>query len=808
MHCFHCHEPVPRGFDLKVSIGGTAQPMCCHGCAAVAELIHERGLAQFYSLRDAPARRPDDQRRPDWAFYDRPALIADAGRQTRDGCEFLLALTGVNCAACSWLIETALMRLEGLRDLSINPVTARARVVLDLETTPLSAVLEELEQLGYRPRLLADDPRGRADREERRAALKRLVVAGFGMMQVMTYAVALYAGYFQDMTEATRDFFRLVSLVVATPVVIYSGWPFIVGALRGVRHRRPGMDLPVAIAVVSAYGASAWNTFFGGREVYFDSAVMFVFLLSVTRWIEMNLRHRAAESGAAGSDGLPLRAARWDPSSETWQEVATTELGEGDRIRVPEGEVIPVDGRLAGGHAETDESLITGESRSVTKSPGQAIIAGSVVVSGPADIEVTRTGRDTLLSALKRLMERARSERPHQVSVADRIARHLVLLVLAATGLTAIAWWQVDPSRAFETALAVLVITCPCALSLATPATLSAAMAGLARRGILVVRGDALESLPKADRIVFDKTGTLTSGRLKVAETRLLGDLDEDQCLRLAAALEQASHHPIASAFRDVEAATGMVQVQSVSGRGMEAVLDGRTVRIGHPEFVSELTREAAPGAPDHAGPVVALGDERGMFSLFLLHEDLRRDAAIALGMLGLPATVLSGDREGPVQAVADRLELADARADQTPQAKLAYVRQRQQESESVVMVGDGSNDAPVLAQADVSVAIGATSALAGREADVIILTDRLSSLTQLFAIAARTRRLIRQNLTWALIYNCAAIPLAAAGWIPPWAAAAGMSASSLMVVGNSLRAGRFSRRPIRVRTALHEVTT
>ena len=788
--CFHCHEPVPERVEIRVDIGGSERAMCCHGCAAVARLITGSGLGQFYQFREAPARRPDDIA-ADWTIYDRPALLAAVGEplggQRR---EFLLGLSGVTCGACGWLIESALLEHPGLEGLSVDPVTGRARVTLDLSRTRLSEVLAALDRLGYRPQPLSEELRLREDRAERRRALRRLAVAGFGMMQVMTYAVALYAGYFQDMDTATRDFLRLISLVVTTPVLLYAGWPFLAGGWRGIRHRRPGMDVPIALALVIAWSASAWNTFTGGTEVYFDSVAMFVFLLSIARWVEMRLRHRAAAIGSTVGETLPAHAHR--RADGGWETVALAELEPGDVVRIAQGETIPADGRLLTGEARVDESLLTGESRPIARRTGDNVIAGSLLLEGPAEIRITRTGRDTVLSALRRMLERARCQRPEAVSAADRLARHLVVFVLLLSAGTGAFWWAVDPDRAFDAALAVLVITCPCALSLATPTVLAAASAALARRGVLVVDSGALERLARADRVVFDKTGTLTTGRLTVRQVATCGALSAERAQQVAAALEAGGTHPIARALAGA-VPTEAHGLQHHPGRGVEGHVGSTRYRLGRLEWVREL----APGTqPTASVDGIWLGSAAGLLARFDLEESLREDAAAAVAALPLPATILSGDAQAPVLAAARQLAIDSTYWRQLPADKLAYVQARQAAGETVAMVGDGSNDAPVLAQADVAIAVGSGSALASRQGDVIIMRPALLPVVDVFRTAQRVRRIIRQNLTWALAYNLTAVPLAAAGLVPPWLAAIGMSCSSLLVVLNSLRARRTTEPP------------
>ncbi|MEM9304141.1 MAG: heavy metal translocating P-type ATPase [Pseudomonadota bacterium] len=788
--CFHCHEPVPEGIDITVEIAGEPRAMCCQGCAAVAGLISTSGLAQFYKLRTEPADKPDENSRR-WDVFDREQIRDAVTDPLPDGSrELLCAVPNVKCAACSWLIESVLGDLPGVVELSVNPATARLRAVYR-DPLALSEFLARLDSLGYRPQPLTPDAVLSAQRAERSSALRRIVVAGLGMMQVMMYAIALYAGYFEGMDNATRDFFRLFSAIVATPVVWYAGWPFFAGAWRGLRTLRPGMDLPVSLAIGGAYLASAWNTFTGGREVYFDSAVMFIFFLSLARWVEMRLRHQAFELGYAAGEELPQHALRW--TGERWEPVALAELTPGDRIRVAAGETVPADGVLLAAAAQVDESLLTGESRPVPKHHGDELIAGSLLLDETIELELVRTGRDTLLSSIRRLLERARATRPRQLAAADRLAGFLVIGILVVAGATAVFWSQVAPERAFEIALAVLVITCPCALSLATPSALSAATTALLRRGILVVNTSALETLARVSRVFLDKTGTLTTGEMSVFRCDLEPgtDIDETEAHAIAAALERGFSHPIAAAFRPFDDQRETGRVRNEPGQGIEGTVDGTKWRLGRAGFACW---QASQSMIDDAQGIVVLANEQGPVARFEFTETPRADADQTLRALDVPVTLLSGDAPEPVNALARQLGIDEAFDRQSPADKLLRVRKAQDEGGTVAMVGDGSNDAPVLAGADVSIALGKGSAMAGRQADVLLLGERLGAVAEAIDTARQTRRVVRQNLTWALGYNLLAVPAAAAGLIPPWAAAIGMSLSSLFVVLNSLRLSRRSQ--------------
>lgn len=806
-HCYHCGESLPPGVSISVPLDGAERAMCCYGCAAVAELVAQTGLTDFYRYRTAPAMKPVTAD-TEWQVFDRAEARKRFTRANADGsAETDIVLEGINCAACAWLIEHSLAPVPGVLEASVNPATGRARLRWDDAQTGLGSLLTRIAALGYRPHPVAG---GMADihQAERRTALKRLAVAGLGMMQVMMYAVALYAGSFQGMDAHLAQFLRLVSLLVATPVVFYAGKPFFVSAWRDLAHRQTGMDVPVSIAIGSAYLASVWATLSGRGEVYFDSAVMFVFFLSLGRYAEMLARHRAGAVTDALVRMHPATATRLDADG-TATTVTVAELESGDVVQVRHGEQVPADGRILRGEGRMDESMLTGEPEPVRRGHDSRVYAASLNQGGPIEVAVERIGGETLVSAIGRLMSRAQAERPPVAQMADRAARWFVAVLLVLAALIGSYWYFAAPEEAFRITLAVLVVTCPCALSLATPAAITAATGALARAGLLVTRGSALEILARTNSVLFDKTGTLTRGRPGIVSVQILREgMSEDRARTIAAALERDSEHPLALAFREHQAQTlSATDIEFHTGRGIEGTVDGTRWRIGTPTFCAEFH-----GQPIRHDAGVVLADADGKVVRFTLEDPLRaeaQDTVRALADAGLMVAVASGDAPLSVAATCSRLNIGECRARLAPEDKLAWLRDLQATGKHVAVVGDGVNDAPVLAGADVGIAMGSGSALAQTSADVIVLNERLESLPVALATAKKTVRVIRTNLAWAVGYNLIAIPLAASGMLAPWMAAVGMSASSLIVVLNALRAGRPAKMPQRLMAPLHahEVT-
>ncbi len=801
---------MPPGVELPVSVDGTPRQMCCAGCQSVAQAIVDNGLTSYYRHRDAMPESPREalpEALREAGLFEHPDVqkdfVAAVGNHVNEAA---LILEGITCSACVWLNEKHVAAQAGVLAVDINYATRRARVRWDERATSLARILEAIAAIGYRAHPY--DPR-RSDElaaKERRAALWRVFVAGFGMMQVMMYAVPVYLADDGTMTPDIEQLMRWASLILTLPVILYSAAPFFRNAWRDLRHRRVGMDVPVALGVGSAFAASVWATLTAGGEVYFDSITMFVFFLLGGRYFEMMARQKAARGVETLARALPAFANRLTGEGLEVSRIPVAELRRGDRILVKPGETIPADAMVVDGRSAVDESLLTGENRPVEKTAGAEVIGGTANVASPLVLQVLHVGSDTRLAAIRRLMERAASERPRLVETADRIASRFVAVLLLLAAITALVWYFVDPDRSLWVFVAVLVVSCPCALSLATPAALTVATGAMAAQGVLVTRGHAIETLARADRFVFDKTGTLTEGRPIVLETIAFADLTADEAGGLAAALEQGSSHPLAAAILAAFPAgrPPVSGIRVVTGAGVTAEAVRGTVRLGRPAFAGQLHGNPPPDRVREwmqgGDTVVALADGATWLAFFRLGDGVRSGARSMVEALirdGKRVSILSGDGEAAVGRVAGELGILEFHHGQSPEGKHDVIRAYQDRGDIVAMIGDGVNDAPVLAQAQVSVAMGEGTDIARQQADVVLLSADLQHLARGVDIAARTHAVVRQNLAWAFAYNTLAIPLAMAGWVTPWLAGIGMSASSLLVVLNALRlqSGSFRSR-------------
>ena len=712
---------------------------------------------------------------------------------------------GMHCAGCARSIEKAVHALPDVQSVRVNNATARVSVSWRGHgETELPQILGAVSAAGFKPVPLAGSAATAEYQREHRAALKRLGLASIGMMQAMMYLSALYG--VTDIDASMAQLMRIAGMIIVTPVLFYSGAPFLAGAWRDLQHRRLGMDVPVALALLLAWLPSVMNTLRGQGEVYFDSVGMFIFFLTAGRFVEMRVRHRSLSSAEALARSLPAQVMRIGKDG-TRSRVAVSEIAVGDLFLVSKGGVVPVDSRLAAGQADAqaslDESLITGESAAVRRGPGETLRGGSVNLGSPMTLEAVTTVGESTLASMVKLLQRAQATRPRMARAADKAASGFVGVILVLACITAAAWWPVDPARAFAAVLAVLVVTCPCALSLATPAALAAATTHLSRLGLLVTRADAIERLARADTVIFDKTGTLSGQSTGVTDVKLLAARSRDEVLAIAATLERGSAHPLAEAFRSYEGAALRVEsLHEIEGAGVEGRIEGVRWRLGRRRFVEELAPEwniprLLP--QDAAGTTLCLGSEEGLVAEIQVGVPLRADAREALQTLrgmGLEVIIASGDSGTAVSSAAQLLDIRRAYSRLTPDDKIRLVEDLRTDGHRVFMIGDGINDGPVLAVADVSCAMGQGSAIAQSASDLLLVHDGLSTLPRAIVTARRTLRVMRQNLGWALVYNIAAVPLAALGFVSPWLAALGMSLSSLGVVLNARRLATAERAP------------
>ena len=755
------------------------------------------------------------------AVFDHPDEWSVFSRPREDACatsglwESQLVVRGMHCAACSLTLEQALLGVAGVISARVSATSRRASITWSAALTRPSDWMAAPNSLGYEMLPAADAFSSDSGREEARLALWRWLVAGFCMMQVMMYAAPTYFSSPGEISADIEKLLRWASWVLSLPVVFFSCSPFFGNALRAIKRGSISMDLPVALGIAMTFLVSTAATFdplgWWGKEVFFDSLTMFVFFLLTGRWLEQRLRQRTAGSLDQLMQRLPGSVERRQADGR-FERVAVRRLRPGDVVRVLPGEAFPADGIVLSGDTSTDEALLTGESRPVARASGASVLAGSYNLLHPVEVRVDRIGNTTRYSRIVALMEQASVEKPRLAMLADQVARPFLWFVLLAAAGAAVFWWRADPARAVMAAVAVLVVTCPCALSLATPSAMLTAAGRMAQRGTLVRRLQAIESLASVDTIIFDKTGTLTDAHMGLQSVDARAGVTHVQALELACLLARNSLHPVSRALVNASSlACGGAVSQSVSevsefaGQGLEGRLErspgsacSGKLRLGSALFCNV---DEWPGDDRR----VYLADAQGLIARFVLGETLRPDAVQAVAALravGIDVHLLSGDREQAVSMLAERLAIGNARGHCTPEEKLAYLKGLQRQGRKVMMVGDGLNDGPSLAGADVSVAIGSAVPLAQARSDFILPSGQLGRLPEMLAQSRRCMRVVRQNLWWAALYNALCVPLALAGYLPAWASGLGMAVSSLLVVVNAARLAGPDRPPALLRPA------
>ncbi|WP_199405136.1 heavy metal translocating P-type ATPase [Corallincola holothuriorum] len=794
--CFHCGDPIPAGPLRVVTIGGNEQPMCCPGCQAVAQSIVDAGLSSFYDYRTTDSDKtdvPNTEQLNELLAYDLQEVQQEfVATNSENHNETILTIDGIRCAACAWLIEHHVGQLAGVYKVSVNTTTHRVVVAWEQSEIKLSEILAQLRSIGYRATPFQPGVEEAEFRKQYQRYLIRLGIAGLATMQVMMFAIGLYFGVFSDLEDQFRDLLRWTSLIMATPVILYSALPFYRNALQGLKALQLNMDLPVSIALLLAYSSSAYATVLSTGEVYFESVSMFAFFLLLGRFLEMKARRRASETGSNLLKLLPAKANKQNQFGE-YELVAASILTEGDLIRIVPGETIPADAIISTGQSRFDESMLTGESYPVQKSVGETIYAGSVnrdqIVTG----QVLRSRNNSVLSDVVRLQASALQDKPKIAHIADAIAKWFVPGLLIISIATYIAWLQIDATEAFWITLSVLVATCPCALSLATPTAITCAYANLSRLGLLVRRGNVLEALSRVTEVIFDKTGTLTEGDLVVSTFAVATGHSENDVLSQAAALELGQQHPVAVAImakaRHLSLPLPQVHdIQVYHGDGVTGSIEQRKIWLGRPGWLQE-NGISIPTPWLDASAVICFSEHP--VGAFYVDDNLRQDTSSALQALQsrkIQTTILTGDDSNRLKKSFLALSLKRYLSGQRPADKLAYIRQKQNDGEYTLAVGDGVNDAPLLAAAHCSVAMGGGTDLAKVSADAILPSNRLTVLIDALDLSKRAMRITKQNLAWALAYNLCIIPLAVSGYIAPYFAALGMSLSSLLVVSNSLR--------------------
>ena len=778
--CHHCGEVIPAGTDIHWQYHGEQQSFCCHACRAISQTIQENRLDDYYLLRDGgqkPADTPVDD------IWSQPGMLQRWATINNDNSASIsLYIEGMHCTACAWLIEKYLGRQPGVQQASVNFEQSRLDVTWQVQQLPLGELAKKISDIGYLAHPYQSDIVRERQQQENRALLKRIGITGILMMQIGMFSIALYAGDYLGISEQHRQLLRVFSMMFALPLLYYGALPFFSSAFYSLRQRQLNINLSISLAISGLYGSSIYSVFSQRGDIYFDSAAMFCLFILTARYIEKKSRSDLTPPRPL----LPALVLRLRDGES--RRCAVEDIEPGDTVLVAEGEMIAVDGVVCDGESSVSEAFINGESAAIRKQPGDVVYAGSQNHDGRLTITVSHRPEQSLLHQISRLSQLAAEEKPLFISITDRIAGRFTLIIFSLTALTWLYWQAIDTQRAFWVALSVLVVSCPCALSLAAPAALSSVHYRLRQLGVFIRNSRVLENLNRVNHVVFDKTGTLTAGHYRLQQVVTGPATEKSQALAIATAMERYSRHPLARAFAGDSTLTAE-QVQIVANAGIEASVAGERYRIGSPDFLEQWHGQLQ--LPDTQQQWLVLGSRQQLLAYFSVADALRDEAPAVVQQLknqNIKTEILSGDSSPAVEEVARALGITQFYKAMSSAGKLAHLKQLQQQGRLTLMIGDGINDAPVLAQSDVSATLLEASDLVKNSADMVLLGNRLDGILAAFDSARRYRRILIQNFVWAFSYNLLAIPFAMAGFVAPWMAAAGMSLSSVIVVLNSRR--------------------
>ncbi len=799
-NCHHCKQEIPKNINISEEVDNNKYQFCCNGCLGVYLWIKEENLEQYYKVRSS-APKADNIDLAKYELFDLPEIyqkytyqnLEKQNSENKILTEVNINIKGIHCPACMWLIEKSLLKNKSIISAQGNASTFSLNVIWDNSKIKLSKILITIARLGYIPELNSLGNNKKEDiSKEKRKTIKRLIVSALGMMQVMMFSAGLYVGDWQSIDPAFKSLLQWVSFLVTTPVYFYAGMVFVISAIKAIKNKNLNMDVPVAIAITLAYIFSIYHLLKGQGNIYFDTVVMFIFFLSASRYLEVMSRHKAELYSLQNQAILPEIVIKIKNKTQT--PILLDLLKVGDIILVKSGETIGADGVVISGKTTVNQSLLTGEDKSIIKKIGNEVFAGTLNQEQIITIKVTAVLQNTTLAKTKQLLNKAQIDKPKTAIIADRVAKYIVGFILISTVLSYIVWeFILGSDNSFEIALSVLVATCPCALSLAVPAAYTASANALARNKLFIKNNDVFDKIKNLKHIIFDKTGTLTTSNIKLDKINLFSKkYTEKQILEIVASMEKNIHHPIANAFKNfIHQNINVNDVKIISGKGIKANYQQTDIYLGSYNFMQETEHNLSINNNENNKNLLFLADKKQILASFKLKEQTSTYAKEAISNLSnYNLYIASGDSKGKVEKIAKTLGIRNFYHQMLAKDKLDLLKKLRYSNNKpsvVMMVGDGVNDAPVLAGADISIAVADASSLSKSNSDIVLLNNDLRLVYKFIKIAQKTRKVILQNITWAICYNLVAIPLAILGYLPPWVAAIGMSLSSLFVTLNAI---------------------
>jgi Cu2+-exporting ATPase len=826
VQCFHCHLSHSKKTSIIHPIQEKAHFFCCLGCLGITQTLFENQLNDFYTFREYDSnslKKPSflsfqalsEDEKMSIQSYSVPEIMQTISHATKEkGIRRIeLGIEGMTCSACGWLIEKSLMQLDSVVQIQVNVSLEKAILTWNVDSTlthHLGDIFLALHRIGFKAYPYNEDARIASFKKTNQHYMQRILVSGLGMMQVMMYSLAAYMGVVQDISDEHLLLMYVLSGLVTTPIMLYSGQPFFISAWNSLKKREFGMNFPVSLAILMAYFFSFERLLMAFykdnpiESIYFDSIVMFIFFLTIGRYLEHRARYHSIIKQTHFRSMLPLSVKRY--SNNQTEIVLISHIKKDDHLIISAGGFIPVDGLLMDQKAMVNEAIMTGEFMPVTKYLNDPLISGSSNQSEAFMMRVTQPFLKSHIHSLMQLQEKSFHLKPPSVFLADKVAHFYTLGLLIILSISSFFWWFFDPTQLINTGLAILVVSCPCALSLATPAAHASAMTQLSDLGLMIQNPNTLNELASIEHIVFDKTGTLTQGTISIKKIDVFNDDKKEDLLMIAHRLETLSNHPIALAFNIKEPMKyvsifkdqPLKEPKEIIGKGVMASINGDQYRLGSAHWIDEkkenVTHKNDYSITDDTSTIIIyLSKNKKCIASFHLKDSLNAFAKPCIQALKTISSLksihlLTGDHLHSAKQIGKLLHIPHITANASPEKKSDFIQKIQQNNQKAMMIGDGFNDVAAQASASVSIALANSPYFSKNKSDAVLVSNDLTVIPQTIQLAKRVKHIIRYNFIWAISYNVIAIPFAALGWISPWLAAIGMSMSSLIVVLNALR--------------------